>query len=259
MLSAVPPLRHPVIAGNWKMFKTQAETRAFFAEFLPPVAAVRHCEVVVAPPFTALAAAVEATRGSAVLVAAQDLHWAKQGAYTGEISPGMLVEAGCRAVIVGHSERREYFGETDAIVAQKVRAALEAGLRPIVCVGETLGAREQGRTEEVLERQFQGAFASLTAAEFSPILIAYEPVWAIGTGRTATPQTAAEAHNFLRGLTGSRFGRAAADEVRILYGGSVNRGNICALMAEETIDGALVGGASLNPVDFAVIVNYPAC
>jgi triosephosphate isomerase (TIM) len=250
-------LRRPVIAGNWKMYKTRAEARAFFQELLPLVAGVRHCEIVVAPPFTALAAAVEAVGGSAVRIAAQDLHWEREGAYTGEISAGMLVEAGCRGVIVGHSERREYFGETDALVARKLRAALDAGLQPIVCVGETLGEREQSRTEEVLERQFHGAFGALTAAEFSPILIAYEPVWAIGTGRSATPQLAAEAHRFLRALTESRFGGTAAEEVPILYGGSVKPGNIRGLMAEDSIDGALVGGASLSAAQFSAIVNYP--
>jgi triosephosphate isomerase len=244
------------MAGNWKMFKTQAETRAFFAEFLPLIPSSKNCQVVVAPPFTAIAAAVDAARGSSVLVGAQDLHWEPQGAFTGEISAGMLVEAGCRFVIIGHSERREHFGETDEIVARKLRAALDASLEPIVCVGETLGQRELGHTEEVLERQFHGAFGSLTASEFSSILIAYEPVWAIGTGRTATPQLAAQAHGFLRGLAESRFGRQAAGSLRILYGGSVKPGNVRGLMAEESIDGALVGGASLDPASFAAIVNY---
>ncbi len=244
------------MAGNWKMYKTQAETRAFFAAFLPLVSAASHCEVVVAPPFTALAAAVEATRGSSVSIGAQDLHWQAQGALTGEISAGMLVEAGCRFVIVGHSERREQFGETDEIVARKLRAALDAGLAPIVCVGETLGQREQGKTEQILERQFQGAFGALTAREFSSILVAYEPVWAIGTGRTATPQLAAEAHGFLRRLAAARFGNDAAAGLRILYGGSVKPDNVRGLMEQEPIDGALVGGASLDAASFAAVVNY---
>jgi triosephosphate isomerase (TIM) len=248
--------RPPLMAGNWKMYKTQEETRAFFAAFLPLISASAHCEVVVAPPFTALAAAAEAMRGSSVLLGAQDLHWEPQGAYTGEISAGMLVEAGCRFVIVGHSERREYFGETDQIVAWKLRAALDAGLAPIVCVGETLGEREHKRTVEVLERQFHGAFGALTDREFSSILVAYEPVWAIGTGRTATPQLAAEAHGFLRSLAASRFGSEAAAGLRILYGGSVKPENVRALMAQEAIDGALVGGASLNAASFAAIVNF---
>ncbi|HEV2387093.1 MAG TPA: triose-phosphate isomerase [Candidatus Acidoferrales bacterium] len=250
-------MRRPVIAGNWKMYKTQADARTFFGEFLPLVAGVQHCEIVVAPPFTALAAAAEATRGSPVRIAAQDLYWEREGAYTGEISGAMLVEAGCGAVIVGHSERRQHFGDSDAVVARKLEGALIAGLQPIVCLGETLGEREQDRTEETLERQFQGAFGALTAAQFSPILVAYEPVWAIGTGRTATPQLAAEAHRFLRALAGRRFGREAADGLRILYGGSVKPDNIRGLMAEESIDGALVGGASLSAAQFSAIVKYP--
>jgi triosephosphate isomerase (TIM) len=248
--------RQPVIAGNWKMYKTREETRTFFAAFLPLVAAANHCEIVVAPPFTDISAAVDAASGSAVRIGAQDLHWEPQGAFTGEISAGMLVEAGCRYVIIGHSERREHFGETDQIVARKLRAALDAGLAPIVCVGETLGQREQGQTEEVLERQFHGAFGALTAEEFSSILLAYEPVWAIGTGRTATPQLAAEAQGFLRNLAASRFGSSSAAALRILYGGSVKPDNVNGLMAQEAIDGALVGGASLNAASFAAIVNF---
>lgn len=248
--------RVPVIAGNWKMYKTQADTRAFFGSFLPRVAASIDCEIVVAPPFTALAAAVEAARGSRVSIAAQNLHWETQGAFTGEIAAPMLFEAGCRSVIIGHSERRQFFGETDVTVARKVSAALAAGLQPIVCVGEMLHDRERGATEEILETQFTGGFAALTARDFSPILVAYEPVWAIGTGRTATPEIAAEAHRFLRALAAARFGREAASRLRILYGGSVKPENIRGLMAQEEIDGALVGGASLEPASFAAIVNY---
>jgi triosephosphate isomerase len=251
-----PAARVPVIAGNWKMHKNQAGTRSFFAAFLPQVAAATHCEIVLAPPFTSLAAAVDAARGSRVAVAAQNLHWEPKGAFTGEIAAPMLVEAGCRAVIIGHSERRQFFGETDESVARKLAAALAAGLQPIVCVGETLDVREGGKTEQILERQFAGAFAALTAREFSPILLAYEPVWAIGTGRTATPQIAAEAHRFLRAQAESRFGREAAAALRILYGGSVKPDNIRGLMAEEEIDGALVGGASLDPGSFAAIVKF---
>jgi triosephosphate isomerase len=248
--------RVPVIAGNWKMHKTRAETREFFAAFLPLVARTSECEIVVAPAFTALADAVAATKDSPVMIAGQDLHWEPQGAFTGEVSAGMLVETGCRAVLIGHSERREHFGETDEMVARKLRAALEAGLRPIVCVGETLGEREGNRTEEILERQFHGAVGALTARDFSPILLAYEPVWAIGTGRTATPELAAEAHGFLRTLVATRFGREVAAATRILYGGSVKPGNIRGLMAQEQIDGALVGGASLEAASFAAIVNF---
>ena len=198
-------MRRPVIAGNWKMYKTQAETRAFFAAFLPLVAATKHCDIIVAPPFTALAAAVEAARGSAIGIAAQNLHWEREGAFTGEVSARMLVEAGCTGVIIGHSERRQYFGETDETVHRKTKAALEAGLTPIVCVGETLSEREANLTDAVLKRQFKDGLGALTPAEFSRILIAYEPVWAIGTGRTATPEIAAEAHRHIRNLVAARI------------------------------------------------------
>ena len=249
-------MRRPVIAGNWKMYKTQAETRAFFAALKPLVAGSTHCDIVVAPPYTALAAAVEAVRGSAISIAAQDVHWEKEGAFTGEVSTKMLVEAGCRGVIIGHSERRQYFGETDEAVHKKLKAALEADLVPIVCVGETLKEREAGQTEMVLNRQFRGGFSTLTGAEFSRIIIAYEPVWAIGTGRTATPEMAAEAHRFLRQLAAAGFTPERAAGLRILYGGSVKPDNIKGLMAQVEIDGALVGGASLDAQSFASIVNF---
>ena len=248
--------RRRVIAGNWKMYKTQAETRAFFAAFAPLVAGSKHCDVVIAPPFTALAAAVDAARGTAIAISAQDLHWEKEGAFTGEVSAGMLVEAGCRYVIIGHSERRQYFGETDATVAKKTKAALAAGLTPIFCVGELLADREAGRTEHVCGAQFRAGTGSLTADEFSRILIAYEPVWAIGTGRTATPEIAAAAHRFLRKCAAEQFSAGAASALRILYGGSVKPDNIQGLMAQEELDGALVGGASLDPKSFAAIVNF---
>jgi triosephosphate isomerase len=249
-------LRRPVIAGNWKMYKTQVETRAFFQAFLPMVAASGHCDIIVAPSFTAIASAIEAARGSAVGIAAQNLHWEREGAFTGEVSAPMLVEAGCRAVIIGHSERRQYFGETDESVNRKLKAALAAGLTPIVCVGETLSEREGNLTETVLERQIEGGFASLTPQDFSRILLAYEPVWAIGTGRTATPDMAADAHGHVRGLVSARFTPEVAFAVRILYGGSVKPDNVRGLMAHPEIDGALVGGASLDPKSFAAIVNY---
>ncbi len=249
-------MRRPVIAGNWKMYKTLAETRAFFQAFLPLVAGTKHCDIVVAPPYTALTAAAESTRGSGVAIAAQDLHWAVEGAFTGEISARMIAEAGCRGVVVGHSERRQYFGETDESVLRKTRAALEAGLQPIVCVGETLVEREGNLAESVLKRQFEDGLAALTPPEFSRILLAYEPVWAIGTGRTATPEQAAEAHGHLRAMAAARFGPEQASSLRILYGGSVKPENIRGLMAQAEIDGALVGGASLDPKSFAAIVNY---
>jgi triosephosphate isomerase len=249
-------LRRPVIAGNWKMFKTQAETRAFFEAFRPLVASAAHCEIVISPPFTALAAAVEAARGSNITISAQNAHWEKQGAFTGEVSMGMLVEAGCRGVIIGHSERRQFFGDSDDWVHKKVKAALEAGLAPIVCVGETMGEREGNLTHAVLKRQFEGGLGSLTGAAFSRILLAYEPVWAIGTGRTATPEMAADEHRYLRELAAAHFTPDRASALRILYGGSVKPDNIRGLMAQVEIDGALVGGASLEPQSFAAIVNF---
>jgi triosephosphate isomerase len=245
-----------VIAGNWKMFKTQGETRAFFAAFHSLVAAASHCDIVIAPPFTALTAAVEAARGSAISIAGQNAYWEPQGAFTGEISMRMLVDAGCRGVIIGHSERRQFFGDTDQSVNHKVRAALEAGLTPIVCVGESLAERESNLTLAVLKRQFEGGLAALTGADFSRILLAYEPVWAIGTGRTATPEMAADAHRYLRELAAERFTPERASAHRILYGGSVKPDNIRGLMAQVEIDGALVGGASLEPQSFAAIVNF---
>ncbi len=249
-------MRRPVIAGNWKMNKTQAETRAFFATFIPLVAGSNHCDIIVAPPFTALAAAIEAVKTARISIAAQDGYWEPEGAFTGEISMPMLAEAGCRGVIIGHSERRRYFGETDAAVNRKLQAALSVGLQPIVCVGETLEERDAGHTDKVLERQFEDGLAALTRQDFSRILIAYEPVWAIGTGRTATPEIAADAHRSLRSLAAKHFGPEAASGIRILYGGSVKPDNIRALMAREEIDGALVGGASLDPRSFAALVNF---
>ena len=249
-------MRRRVIAGNWKMYKTQGEARAFIAALAPLVVSAKHCDIVVAPPFTALAAAVEAARGTSIAVSGQDLHWEKEGAFTGEISARMLAEAGCRYVIIGHSERRQLFGETDASVNKKIQAALGASLIPIVCVGETLQERESGQMQSVLRRQFSDGFAALTAEQFSRILIAYEPVWAIGTGRTATPELAAEAHCFLRGLAATAFSSEPASRLRILYGGSVKPENAKRLMAQEEIDGALVGGASLDAKSFAAIVNF---
>ncbi len=238
------------------MYKTQAETRAFFAAFAPLVAATKHCDIVVAPPFTALAAASEAAKKTNIAISAQDVFWEKEGAYTGEISAPMLVEAGCRYVIVGHSERRQFFGDTDETVAKKAKAALAAGLTPIVCVGELLAHREAGDTHKICKTQFTQGPGELTPEEFSRILIAYEPVWAIGTGRTATPEIAADVHRFLRECAEQRFSTALAAAVRILYGGSVKPDNIKGLMAQEEIDGALVGGASLDPKSFAAIVNF---
>ncbi len=237
------------------MYKTQAETRAFFAEFLPLVAGTTDCDIVIAPPFTAIAASVEATKGSNVAIGGQNLYWQTQGAFTGEVSAGMLAEAGCRYVIVGHSERRQFFGDNDGVVAQKARAAVADGLIPIVCVGESLADREEERTKEVLSQQFLGGPASLTPEEFSRILLAYEPVWAIGTGRTATPEIAGTAHAFIRSCVHDQFSGELAGSVRILYGGSVKPDNIQGLKAQPDLDGALVGGASLEAKSFAAIVN----
>jgi triosephosphate isomerase (TIM) len=238
------------------MYKTGAETRAFFEAFLPLVATSKHCDTVIAPPFTALAAAVGAARGSGVAISAQNMHWEREGAFTGEISARMLVDAGCTGAIIGHSERRQYFGETDETVHRKIKAALEAGLTPIVCVGETLAEREGNLTDSVLKRQVKDGLRALTPAEFSRILIAYEPVWAIGTGRTATPEMAADAHRHIRNLVAAQFTPEQASTLRILYGGSVKPDNIKGLMAQDEIDGALVGGASLDPKSFAAIVNF---
>ncbi len=249
-------MRRPVIAGNWKMYKTQAETRAFFDAFCPLVAKSKHCDIVVAPPFTSLDVAAQAVRGTSIAIAAQNVHGQREGAFTGEICARMLVEVGCTGVIIGHSERRQYFNETDEGVHRKTKAALEEGLTPIVCVGEVLSEREGNLTETVLQRQFEGGLGALTPAEFSRILLAYEPVWAIGTGKTATPEQAAQAHRYLRELAAVRFSFEEASALRILYGGSVKPDNIKGLMAQAEIDGALVGGASLDPRSFASIVNY---
>ena len=247
--------RRRVIAGNWKMYKNQADTRAFFAAFKPLVAGITDCDIVVAPPFTNIPAAVEAAKGTAIGISSQDVYWEKEGAFTGQISTGMLVEAGCRYAISGHSERRQFFGETNETVFKKAKAALAAGLTPIVCIGEMLADRDAGNTEKVVESQFKGSVGALTADEFSRILIAYEPVWAIGTGRTATPEIAAAVHKFIRQCAVGQFTASHASAVRILYGGSVKPDNIQGLMAQEELDGALVGGASLDPKSFASLVK----
>jgi triosephosphate isomerase len=244
------------MAGNWKMYKTPAETAAFFEKFRPLVENSGHCEIVICPPFTNLAAAVDAAKGTRIAIGAQNIAWAKEGAFTGEISGPMIRAAGATHAIVGHSERRQYFGETDETVLKRTRAALEFGLSPIVCVGERLEERESGNTEAVLVRQFHDGISGLSAAEFAKIVIAYEPVWAIGTGKTATPDIAADAHRVIRAQVRSKYGKDAADAVRILYGGSVKPDNAKSLMAQPEIDGVLVGGASLDPNSFASIVNF---
>jgi triosephosphate isomerase len=238
------------------MFKTIAETREFFTAFVPLVSSAGHCDIVVGSPFTALAAAASASAGSNVAISAQDVYWEKEGAFTGEVSIPMLLDAGCAYAIIGHSERRQFFGETDETVNKKTRACIASGLKAIVCVGETLTERDGGKAEEVVRRQVRNGLAQLTESDLSSIIVAYEPVWAIGTGRTATPETAAGMHSEIRKTIGELFGAKAAAAIRILYGGSVKPNNISELMQREDIDGALVGGASLDPASFAAIVKY---
>src|SRR3984885_5232145 len=249
-------MRKKLIAANWKMYKNPAETNDFFRDFLPLVANHDRDEIGVCPPYIDLCAAVEAVKGSKVAIGAQNLYWEKEGAYTGEVCPAMLLAVGCTHAIIGHSERRQFFGETDDMVNFKLKAALEAGLTPIVCVGEVLEEREAGLTEDVLRRQCLRAFHAISAKKAGKLIVAYEPVWAIGTGKTATPQLASEAHALIRGEAAKAFSPVFSDNLRILYGGSVKPENCQALMAEEEIDGALVGGASLDPQSFAVIVTY---
>ncbi len=238
------------------MYKTPQETQAFFDAFLPLVAGAAGRDAAICPPYIDLAVALAAAAGSNVGIGAQNLAAGKEGAMTGEISGHMLKTIGCKYVLVGHSERRQFFGENEAGVLSKTQAALEYGLTPIVCVGELLAQRESGSTEAVLKQQFDGGMAPLSAEQFAKIVIAYEPVWAIGTGKVATPEQAAEAHAYIRGLVAEKFGNAQALAIRILYGGSVKPDNVAGLMSKGDIDGALVGGASLDPKSFAAIVNF---
>ncbi len=249
-------MRKKVMAANWKMYKTPDEARAFFREFLPLVAGHDRDEIVVCPTYIAVAAAIEAAKGSNVAIGVQNVHWKAEGAYTGEISAPMLLCLGVTHVIVGHSERRQYFGETDDTVNLRLKTALEAGLHAICCVGEVLEEREAGLTGDVLRRQCVRAFHAISAKKAANLVVAYEPVWAIGTGKTATPELAAEAHSVIRHEATEIFGEEFAAKLRILYGGSVKPDNVSALMAQEEIDGALVGGASLDPKSFAAIVKY---
>jgi triosephosphate isomerase len=237
------------------MYKTAAQTTAFFEQFRPLVEKSDQCDIVICPPFVNVPAAVEAAQGSRIEVGGQNLYWAKEGAYTGEVSAPMLVAAGCQWVIIGHSERRQYFGETDETVYQKTVAALEAGLHPIVCVGERLEEREAGKTEPVILAQLRGGLGKLEPAQVERITIAYEPVWAIGTGKTATPEMAADVHRYIRSMVARQYGFGPAGKLRILYGGSVKPDNVKGLMAQTEIDGALVGGASLDANSFASLVN----
>jgi triosephosphate isomerase len=248
-------MRTPFIAGNWKMFKTVQDAVFFVKELKSAVRDVKGVEIVVGPTFTALHAVAEALRNSNIGVAAQDLYWEKEGAFTGEVSPGMVKEAGAEYAIIGHSERRRLFGETDAIVNRKVVAALAADLTPIVCIGETLEEREAGETLNVLDRQVKDGLDRLTAEHVADLVIAYEPVWAIGTGRTATSAQAGEAHAHIRKRLRQWFGADAADRCHVIYGGSVKPDNIGELSAEPDVDGALVGGASLDVRSFTAIVT----
>jgi triosephosphate isomerase len=249
-------MRIPLMAGNWKMYKTAAETKAFFEQFRPAVDGVSDRQIVICPPFVNLGAALEAAGDGNVEIGGQNCYWEKEGAYTGEVSAGMLAALGAKWVLVGHSERRQLFGETDDTVLKRTVAALGAGLNPIVCVGERLEERESGRTNDVLKAQFEGGIAGLSADQFSKIVIAYEPVWAIGTGKTATPEIAEDAHKAIRHLAQGKIGEDAAGKLRILYGGSVKPENTKALMAQPDIDGVLVGGASLDAKSFASIVRF---
>jgi triosephosphate isomerase (TIM) len=249
-------MRKKLIAANWKMYKTPHQTDEFFHHFLPHVAGHTRDEIVVCPPFLDLPAALEAAKGSNVAIGAQNVHWKEEGAFTGETSVGQLLAIGVEHVIIGHSERRQYFGETDDTVNLRLKMALEAGLTPICCVGEVLEEREAGATEDVLRRQCVRAFHAISAKKAAKLVVAYEPVWAIGTGKTATPQIAADAHSVIRKEATEVFGEEFAAKLRILYGGSVKPDNAATLMAQEEIDGALVGGASLDPKSFAAIVKY---
>ena len=249
-------MRRKLIAANWKMYKTPQEARDFVGEFAPLVASHDRDDIVLCPSFISIPATLEAVAGTRIAVGAQNMHWEKQGAFTGEVSGIMLACIGCKYVIIGHSERRKYFGETDVGVNRKLRGALEDGLQAIVCVGELFEERESGLTENILRRQVGAALREIAGADVDKFCIAYEPVWAIGTGKTATPQIASDAHVFIRGEAAKEIGDEAAMKLRILYGGSVKPENAHDLMSQTEIDGALVGGASLDPKSFAAIVNW---
>jgi triosephosphate isomerase len=248
-------VRRPLLAGNWKMYKTQAEALAYARAFAPLVAGVDDRDILLCAPFTDLAALVDAAGGTAVKIGAQTMHYAPEGAYTGEISARMLVEVGVDAVVLGHSERRQYFNENDTELAQKVRVALDHGLLAVLCCGETDDERVAGRTQEKIGRQIDDDLAAIEPDELAGLAIAYEPIWAIGTGKTATAEIAQETVAFVRSRVRENLG-AAADQVRILYGGSVKAANIDELMAQPDIDGVLVGGASLDPAEFARIARF---
>ena len=248
-------MRKPIIAGNWKMNKTNAEAEKLIGELKPLVKNAK-CDVVICVPYTCIATAVKATKGTNIAVGAENVAWADSGAFTGEISAEMLKEIGTEYVIIGHSERRQMFGETDETVNKRTVQALKYGLKPIVCVGETLSERESGKTEQVVKTQIEGGFAGIDASAMKNVVIAYEPVWAIGTGKTATSEQAEETIKYIRSVFASLYGAAVADELRIQYGGSMNPKNATELMAQPDIDGGLIGGASLKAEDFSKVVNY---
>ncbi len=258
-------MRTPLIAGNWKLHKTSAETKELIKGIIEKTGDVSGVDIVVAPPFTSLPAASEAISASLaspasptsiIGLAAQNVFWEEKGAFTGEISAAMLTDAGCRYAIIGHSERRQFFGETDETVNKRINAALNHTLKPIVCVGETLDEREADKTTSVIETQLKGGFEGIPKDSFPVISIAYEPVWAIGTGKTATKEQAQEVHAFIRGWLKSNYGDDTAEKTRILYGGSVKPSNAAELMSQPDVDGALVGGASLNAQDFSDIIRF---
>lgn len=255
-MSETTPQRRPLVAANWKMFKTPKETESFLKEFLPKLPKNAPCDVVICPPFTSLSTAAQLLAGTGVGLGAQNVNENKEGAFTGEISAGMLTAIGCQYVVVGHSERRQLFGETDAWVNKKVATVLANNLTPIMCVGETLAEREANATLKVVERQVKEGLQNIPSADTKKIVIAYEPVWAIGTGRTATPAQAQEVHLFIRDILKDQYGSLTSLAVRILYGGSVKPDNMAELMACEDIDGGLVGGASLKADSFLQIVTY---
>jgi len=248
--------RLPFIAGNWKMNKTVGEALELIRELKVAIAHVKEVEVAVAPPFTALYAVHKELEGTSIRLAAQNLYWEERGAFTGEVSPLMLKEVGCQYVIIGHSERRQFFGESDETVNRKIKAALAQGLKLIFCVGETLKDREEAKTFSVVERQIEGGLRGLGDKELRNMVIAYEPIWAIGTGKTATPEQAEEVHRFIRGKMDKLHSRGVSEEIRIQYGGSVTPENIKGLMNQPNIDGALVGGASLKAESFSKIVRF---
>jgi triosephosphate isomerase (TIM) len=248
-------MRMPLIAANWKMFKTVTDAVVFAKEFRAAVKDIADVEMVIGPPFTAIHSVAEALRNSDIGVAAQDMYWEREGAFTGEVSAGMIKEAGAEYVIIGHSERRRLFGETDAFVNRKLVAASQAGLCPIVCIGETLEERERNETAAILDHQLKFGLDGMTAEQIGEFVIAYEPVWAIGTGKTATAAQAQEAHHHIRGRLRQWFGADAAEKCHVIYGGSVKPDNIAELMREPDVDGGLVGGASLDVRSFTDIVT----